>query len=104
MVKPGVDGQLLSSEDAWKGWANLAVTTSIFGWKLTFVLLNFSVVRFKLTSIGLQPAEDPTDDLYPRVYEQSIDRLTCVSWAARPCYYHLRSNIYPARWLVTTDG
>jgi hypothetical protein len=25
--------------------------------------------------IASQPAEDPTDDSYPRVYEQSVDRL-----------------------------
>jgi hypothetical protein len=26
----------------------------------------------------LQPAEDPTDDTYPHVYEQSLDRLACA--------------------------
>lgn len=26
----------------------------------------------------MQPAEDPTDDTYPHVYEQSLDRLACA--------------------------
>jgi hypothetical protein len=26
----------------------------------------------------VQPAEDPTDDTYPHVYEQSLDRLACA--------------------------
>ena len=36
--------------------------------RLTWTYLNFR----------LQPAEDPTDDSYPHVYEQSIDRLACA--------------------------
>jgi hypothetical protein len=30
------------------------------------------------TFLDLQPAEDPTDDTYPHVYEQSLDRLAGV--------------------------
>lgn len=30
------------------------------------------------TSLAFQPADDPTDDLYPHVYEQALDRLACA--------------------------
>ena len=35
-------------------------------------------LRIALTFLLSQPADDPTDDMYPHVYEQALDRLACA--------------------------
>jgi hypothetical protein len=84
------------------GSANSAMITSIFGWKLTFVLLNFSVVRRKLTSIGSQPRKIQRAT-HIRMCTSNRSTDSRVPWAARPCSRQ-HSNTYPACSLVATGG
>lgn len=49
---------------------------------LTYVVLSPNLASFVLQSVDPflrhQPADDPTDDSYPHVYEQALDRLACA--------------------------
>lgn len=38
----------------------------------------FLLYPSRLNLFSLQPADDPTDDTYPHVYEQALDRLACA--------------------------
>ena len=84
------------------GSANSAMITSMFVWKLTFVLLDFSVVRRKLTSIGSQPRKIQRAT-HIRMCTSNRSTESRVPWAARPCSRQ-HSNTYSARSLVTTGG
>jgi hypothetical protein len=84
------------SEDALRGSASSAMTTLMFGWKLMFVPVIFSVVRSKLTLINrrLRKIQWTT-----RIRVCTSNRLIDlrVPWATRPCN-RLRSNSVLARY------
>lgn len=56
--------------------------------------INGQINKITLTdqiSTTIQPSDDPTDDAYPRIYEQSLDRLACAvgGKAALPAAFQL---------------
>ena len=71
--------------------------------------LIFCVVPCELTTTGYhtQPAEDPTDDSYPRVYEQSIDRLACALGGKAvlpPAFQYIPSMLASYDWRLRHAG
>lgn len=55
----------------------------------------------------MQPAEDPTDDTYPHVYEQSLDRLACALGGKSvlpPAFQYIPSMLASYDWRLRHAG
>ncbi|TFY78196.1 hypothetical protein EWM64_g5813 [Hericium alpestre] len=57
--------------------------------------------------LDADPAEDPTDDTYPRVYEQSLDRIACAIGGKAvlpPAFQHIPGMLASHDWKLRHAG
>jgi hypothetical protein len=67
----------------------------------------FMIFWFSKSDYILQPADDPTDETYPKVFEEAIDRLACAVGGQAllpPAFQYIPSMLASYDWRLRHAG